>query len=348
MNLIVRRYDKQCANRCELSTILSAVLLLAGVWSAARAGESARGFHILDGVYSDRLASLYRLAAKHAGKPLRFLTADQSMDSVSLFGPEVIVNIKPGAPEDAIAHELMHVVIAEEGYPEPLWADSDPWAKVLDSMMLSDFDHLFINERLSDWGYDAKKGFLSHAQLYEELLKHEWPTNPELQVLTGLWAISELMRCKYYIGATHAEPDILGRFPQISSYWRAISATIDAMPMRPKPLDIWKVVLVYLTQTDRLARDTHSYFMLSDHLFFTPIPFSAKCLSRSANRVFSLEYDQSSRATRVRMKGNSVVAKVSVHPINLSTNIVVRDFCSAQQISTLRIENDDLWQGCKQ
>jgi hypothetical protein len=345
----VRRYDKQCANRCGLSAILSVVLLLADVWSTAHAGESAGGFHILDGVYSDRLASLYRLAAKHAGKPVRFVTADQSMDSVSLFGPEVIVKIKPGAPEDVIAHELMHVVIAEEDYPEPLWADySDPWAKILDSLMLSDFDHLFINERLSDLGFDVKKGFLSHAQLYEELLKHEWPTNPELQVVTGLWAISQLMRCKYYIGAPNAERDILGRFPQIRPYWRPISATIDTLRTRPKPLDIWKVVLVYLNQTDRLARDTHSYFKLSDHLFFTPIPLSAKCLSRPANGVFSLEYDQSSRATRIRMKGSSVMAKVSVHRINLLTNIVVRDFCYAQQIFTLRIENDDLWQGCKQ
>lgn len=267
---------------------ISLLLLLGAIASCGRARlDSDSTIEILGTHYSTRLRLIYDQVVKLHGKPVEVVEVSGHVDnSIEVLPERIILRMHRGASEDNVAHELLHALFRAEGFPEPFAVRTSALSQRLHALIAADFDHLFINERLLDLGYDARKGFLSQADSFEAVLELSIPRDPSQRALALIGLLHELVKFRYYIGRTEAGPAILAKFPQVKPYWNELSARIQDIPARPSPTDLWRFVERYVEIIDRLANDLGAKFRPSDLIGFEPVFIANDQLGRQAGGLF--------------------------------------------------------------
>lgn len=242
---------------------------------------------ILEHSYSSMLRSLYNRASAVHGKPIHIVEIRGQVDNSTIILPKTIeLRLKKGSSEDNIAHELMHAILHAEGFPTMFAVGVLPLANKLRDIASADIDHIIINDRLLELGYDARRGFLSTVEDYGNVLKLRVSGNANQQAILIFGMLHELIKWHYYIGNSEAETDILAQFPQVANYWQELSSAINDLSKRPAPEEMWIVATKYVSLGDTICEDLDASIRISDLIGFKPVPFFRKRLAESARSVF--------------------------------------------------------------
>lgn len=248
---------------------------------------SEDGIEILGTRYGPTLKEIYDEIIRLHGKPIEAVEVSGRVDNAIEVLPEkIILRLHRGATEDNVAHELVHANFQAEGFPQPFAVHISNLSQRLYALIAADFDHLIINDRLLELGYDARKGFLSHADSFEKVLELSVGDNPNERAVLLIGLLHELIKFHYYIGRDDAQPAILAKFPQVKAYWEDLSAKIQRLPAKPTPPDIWGFVEDYVRITGRLTTDLGATFRLSDLIGFQPVIIPESQLGRQARELF--------------------------------------------------------------
>ena len=245
------------------------------------------GIEILGTHYSAKLRELYKqvIAAYH--RPIRFIPMSGHVDnSIEVVPSEILIRLKPGSTEDNVAHEFMHGIVQAAGFPQMFSVGNVQLANSMRSFAASDFDHLIINDRLQQLGYDPRRGFLSKADSYDHVLTLRPGDTPDAQTILVIGLLHELIRFHYYIGNSQAQAAIQKKFPEVRPYWARLSPAIAALPRTPKPQDMWKIVTVYIQIVDQVAFDRGASFKPSNLIGFNPVPLTENQLRQPARQIF--------------------------------------------------------------
>jgi hypothetical protein len=273
-----------------LAIVIAGGSILKEWWKGRAEGpqvNSLEGIEILGTSYSLKLKALYEKVAAAFQKPIEVVEVFDRVDNQIEIQPDkIILRLHWGASEDNVAHELMHAILQSEGYPQPFAVRAIDLANRLHQFIVSDFDHLVIKEKLLREGYDARSGFLSLAESFENVLKLSAPNTPDVQTVLIIGLLHELVKYHYYIGRVSAEEAILQKFPRVSPYWHEFSGAIQQLPVLPSPEDMWGLIVIYLGITNRLSNDLGASFKLSDLIGFEPIPLRRRELTQPASSIF--------------------------------------------------------------
>jgi hypothetical protein len=245
------------------------------------------GIELLGTQYSKRLKALYDEVAGLYARPVRLEPTTGHVDNtIEVRASEILIRLRPGSSEDNVAHELLHPVLQHEGYPQMFSISLLPSSNAVGNLIRADLDHLVINQRLRNLGYDPHAGFLRIADSYASFLKMAIPSDPSQRAVFQIGTIHELLKYHYYIADATAERAILQKFPQISGYWKDLKRAVDNAPSQPKPADIWHVAEALSAVSDRICARNKAVFRFSDIIGFEPVPLSHNELKGVANRVF--------------------------------------------------------------
>ena len=318
----------------------------------ARTASSADGITILGTTYSHRLKALYRRVSSAYQKPITVEPISGHIDdSIDTHRDDaIVIRLHPGAREDVLAHELMHAVLRNEGYPRIFAINSNPLSISLRNLLDAFLDHLIINSRLLQIGYDARKGFLAQADPYDRpngivaKTMEQYPfARPNEKAVTLIAALSELMKFKHYIGATGAEEYFVRKLPAAEPYWRRIDRTIISNLHHSTPQDMWKVGAEFFATADAICHDTGASYQASDLLGMSPVSLTESEMNNPASQLFSETQTQEQQGLLLRtfLKRGHVLVGVLVVPPNTpvspginSKDIVlsVREFANARRI----------------
>jgi hypothetical protein len=193
------------------------------------------GIEILGTRYSPKLRILYEQLAQACNLTIKVTPISGHVDNTFQALPsEILLGLKAGSSEDNVAHELMHGILRYEGFPRMFSLSLSKLAEIVCSVTAADFDHLVINARLLQLGYDALGGFLLKADRYHKVLDLRAKTDPVSQTLLLLTLCHELMKFRFYMSDVQAESDILAKFPTVRPYWRRLSSAISALVDAPR------------------------------------------------------------------------------------------------------------------
>jgi len=209
------------------------------------------GVQILGTQYSSRLLALISKIEKNIGRKIIFKAkvGEENDNSIIRDGDTFVINLGPGSVEDDVAHELMHAQLESEGYPHLFCLAAIPVAKVIETFISSDFDHLIINQRLFKEGYNPLLGFMSGMRdQYKSVMTVRLPSNstPEQRVAYDVLILHELMKHVYYVRSAAAETAILGSHPEIRPRWSPLKSAIEEYIGKPDFRHAWKFAETYL------------------------------------------------------------------------------------------------------
>ncbi|MCJ7777260.1 MAG: hypothetical protein MUP16_02960 [Sedimentisphaerales bacterium] len=265
------------------------MIVVPTLYYCQRPHKEKGGMKILGHRYSDNLKDLYEKVIELHNKPIKIVErTEKGNNTIDTSGSEIILTLGRGCSEDNIAHELMHAILQAEHYPGIFGVNVFPLSHKLRALCCGDLDHLVINDRLLDLGYDPHAGFLSHAEGYENVLRLNPTQVPGAQAVHRFGLLHELIKFHYYIEDPNAERDILAKFPGVERYWRLLSRKIDSLPSDPKPRDLWDVGARYLGLGDEIAKDVNAPFLISDLLGMGPLLLHPSDLAKSAQSMFEL------------------------------------------------------------
>ncbi len=310
---------------------------------SVRLTQTNGGIEIFGTKYSARLRALYDRVALAYGRPIKIVEVSGHTDNAIEVRPnEIILHLKPGSAEDNVAHEFMHAVLESEGYPRVFSVGIVPLANSLRPLVVSDFDHLIINGRLLALGYDARRGFLSNAESYSNVLRLPAPAdaNSETTLIVGL--LHELMKFHYYIGAAGAQEAILAKFSQVRPYWRHLSEAIHRLPTNPGAQDMWGLIRAYVRITDQVSLDLRASFKLSELIGFEPVLLARSEIAKPAEQLFnekSEHLDRERVLLRTFLTNGGVLVSAGVVPareaLSLQKDLAlpVQDFAGKRHVS---------------
>lgn len=246
------------------------------------------GIEILGQRYSPTLRALYeRVCALHQ-KPIKVIeikgVVDDSIET--MHDKEIVLRLHKGSSEDNIAHELMHAIMHAEGYPD-FFCISTPLSINILKFCRGDLDHIIINDRLLELGYDARQGFLKEANGYDSVLRLHFDENPNNQAVLYFGMLHELIKFHFYIGIPSAQTDILERFPEVAKYWQKLSSSIDSLPTKPDPQDMWNIGVKYITLGDAICADLGASIRISDLIGLEPVPLRRDQLNKPSKSMFT-------------------------------------------------------------
>jgi hypothetical protein len=229
-----------------VTVILPAILVVLSCADAVAQGVDILGTH-----YSSKLRALLITTEARTGKKVQFVPISGHVDNV--MEATGVMRLKPGSTEDVVAHELMHAMLRTEHYPELFHVVADHNFSPFFEAVMSDLDHLFINQRLNDIGYDPQNGFLRRADPYMNTLTFRLQASADYNTSLSIYILHELLKYKHYVGNSSAESPLLRAFPFISPYWRDLDASIVRLPKSPHPLDMWDFGKHYIHLMDEIA-----------------------------------------------------------------------------------------------
>jgi hypothetical protein len=292
---------------------------------------------ILGTHYSNKLFKLIQHVEKTADVKVEFVprTSDGDNNVSGIPGGKYRIQLKPGSPEDDVAHELMHILLEKEGFARTFPIPGDVLAQQIQNLIKSDFDHLIINQRLHQEGYSPEKGFmLGMRDQYRNFVSAKFPVSsvPQANVLIGVSVIHELMKQVYYVESPEAERAILGAYPTYRTKWQKIKTLIDSFIKAPTPASEWKFVVTYNGVMDTVYKEAGMPSTFSDNVGFRPLPVLKSQLEKPASNTLTFTQDPTTQIVRIKAKGIMVSANIGDVP-NLA--LPLRDVATAQHIPLL-------------
>jgi hypothetical protein len=246
---------------------------------------------ILGQHYSPTLRTLHKKVTKLYQKPIKIIEITGHVDdSIEVLDSEIVLRLHKNSTEDNVAHELMHAVLQAEGYPTIFHLEISPMSKTL-AFCKADLDHIIINDRLADLGYQAHEGFLKRANDYDNVLTMRAYEDPNKQALFLFCILHQLIKFHYYIEAASAQTHILERFPDVAKHWQNLSASIDNLPPQPKPQDMWNIGTKYITLGDAICVDLGASIRISDLIGLEPLPLRKDQLNKAAKFLFTQSWE---------------------------------------------------------
>ena len=241
----------------------------------------------MDHRYSPTLRALYERVCALNQKPIKVIEIKGDVDDSiePLHDKEIVLKLHKGCSEDIIAHELMHAVMHAEGYPD-FFSITSPLSMKIRAICAGDLDHIIINDRLLELGYDARKGFLKKADGYNNFLLMHSSENADKQAILQFGTLHQLIKYHYYIRDSSAQTDILERFPEVVKYWQKLSSSIDSLPTKPQPQDMWNIGVEYITLGDTICADLGASIRISDLIGLEPVPLRRDQLNKPAKSMF--------------------------------------------------------------
>jgi len=275
------------------------------------------GIDVLGTHYSERLSRLLQHVEKTIGTNVVFVAkagpGDNNGQSVA---GKYQITLKPGSSEDDLAHELTHPLLETEGYARPFFIHGIALAQTIHSFIASDFDHLFINERLHREGYYPEKGFMAGMkdQYKSFAATRVSGTTPEQRALLGVAVIHELMKDVYYVKSTQAESAILETYPSYRNNWFTIKRAIEVFLRDPTPFREWDLVGVYNNVMDSIFSAVGMKLSFSDLIGFKPLPVTGDELERPAAEILSTRSDANTGLVRIKTGSILVAAGLGSPP----------------------------------
>jgi len=334
--------------------VILLLMLIVGYSVVQQRFDSDDGIIILGHRYSSKIRTLYDKVRLLHNKPIRIVEASQipenlksrflpnAKNAIYTHGNEVLLLLQRGAPEDVIAHELMHAVLQAEGYPDLWCVDVTPLGQKTGVVIAGMLDHLCINHRLVEIGYDARAGFLSHADGPENLLKLDAPKESAKRVIFCFLMLQQLVKFRYYIGDVNAEKALLARFPEVTPHWETLSSQIGSLPQRPKPQDLWDIGITYIRLGDRICKDLNADPLISNLVGLGPVVLHQNDLPRSTKSVFAQTIEPLN-PQQVMIRIFLVEPKVMVWRIVIPTDSPVlkvsEDLCVRDYLQQLKIDH---------
>jgi hypothetical protein len=246
------------------------------------------GVRIFGKDYSPQLLPIFRKVQESFDLPVFAIKQKTGNDEVEVLKDRIILRLKEDAPEDVVAHEQMHVVLQTEGYPRVFYISTISRASEIYKLMASSFDHLIINDRCSEYGYDARAGFISHAPSYDSILNIPLPEdNPDAKCIAVSLLLHQLIKFDYYFGDPKAEHAFLDRFPLITPYWNRLSVAIQTFKKNPTPKKMWDLIEIHNIVLDQVANDLHASVKISEFVGFGPVLVSPEDKTNSADSLFA-------------------------------------------------------------
>ncbi len=309
------------------------VMELQGQPAAQKTGVDIIGKH-----YSTRLRDLIIRAEKTKKKPIEFTRNLSNEDNTYQdVGSKVVIALHPGSPEDNIAHELMHSILEAEGYPRAFFIKGRFVSRTIHALIVGDFDHLLINDRLLKEGYDAANGFLEPIRdQYRSIMSLQLPLNADSdqRAMYIILLIHELMKQVYYVENPGAEAAILSAHPAVKPYWLTLKPQIEAYRKKPSPHQGWSFVSFYTDCMDRITSDMHASFRFSEEIGFSPARCRLQDLSKPAS--FSIRTDQKAGSTLTRLYMGRVMVGVVLMPVpGFDLSLRLKDFATKRSLQIL-------------
>lgn len=298
---------------------------------------TTKEIEILGHEYSPKLQTLYEKVCVLYKKPITVIEIEGHVDDSiePLHEKEILLKLHRGCSEDIIAHELMHAVMHIEGYPV-FFSITSPSSTKIYAICAGDLDHIIINDRLLELGYDARQGFLKQADGYNNFLLMRGSENPDEQAILEFGTLHQLIKYHYYIRNSSAQADILERFPQVAKYWQKLSSSIERLPPKPKPQDVWKVAAEYITLSDAICVDLGASIRVSDLIGLEPLPLHKGQLSKTAKSIFVQKIEDVK--TVPTTQGLILLRTFLAEPkIMLSAVLVPRDSARVEEIDRLTV-----------
>jgi len=250
------------------------------------------GITLLGTPYSAKLRALYNAVSSSYSRPIRVEPkATASDNSVEVRRSEIVLQLRPGSTEDNVAHELLHPILQKEGFPQCFSLQHSKLSKSLADLIRADLDHLIINRRLRDLGYDPHAGFLRSAETYSNVVKMAPPTDVNQMTIFSIVILHELLKYHYYIADPAAEGALLQAFPLVTREWLELKPVIDRIPDVAKPADLWRVAEQFTVIANRTCRNNAAQFIFCDHIGYSPVSIDQSELARKARRVFELSME---------------------------------------------------------
>lgn len=288
----------------------------AAIPGAARQRPST-GVRILGTQYSSRLVALISRIEQSTGRKIIFKAkvGEQSDNSIIRDGDTFVINLGPGSVEDDVAHELMHAQLESEGYPHLFCLAAIPVAKVIETFISSDFDHLIINQRLLKEGYNPLLGFMSGMKdQYKSVMTVRLPPNPtpEQRVAFDVLMLHELMKHVYYVRSAAAETAILGSHPEIRPRWAPLKSAIEQYIGNPDFRHAWKFAETYLKLMDGITMANAPTPGFSEMFGLGPLPVSFRQKTAAASALLRVSQAPNDPHAIVRVfHGNVMVGAVA-------------------------------------
>jgi hypothetical protein len=301
------------------------------------------GIELLGTRYSERLRLLYEKVAATYGRPIKVESTVGHVDNTAEILPSnILLRLRPGSSEDNVAHELVHPLLAHEGFPQVFSISILPLSEALGNIIRADLDHLVINQRLRELGYDPQAGFLRTADSYLGVVKIKVPSDQNGVAVYQISMLHELLKYCYYIGDNTAEKAILQKCPQVSGYWNELKGVIGGLPSQPMPKDIWRVAEAMNTVFDRICASNQASFRFSDLVGYDPVPLSQGELQLPASQIFE-ETRESLPKTglllRTFLRRGRMLAGVHIIPVgvlvNDDTGLVTSEFAAKREVKIL-------------
>ena len=151
------------------------------------------------------------------------------------------------------------------------------------NLLLSSFDHLIIDRRCRELGFGAEH---TGAASFESLLTLNVPPG-ENQATFCVLMLGQLIKFRFYLCNPAAEAAILNKFPFVRSYWSPVAESIEAIPLRAEPTNVWNVVRLFSAVADRAFSDYGTKIRFSDFFGFNPYPITRSALGRLARDFFT-------------------------------------------------------------
>lgn len=293
---------KPCRTKRTWLVLIGMVLslgLIGGYLTLLNSLRTDDGIVICGHRYSSTLRDLYDEVSMLYKKPIRVIKKREIPDHLTSCFREDMTNalythdkdiwllLQEQPSEDVIAHELMHAVLRTEGYPE-LWSVGiSPLGQKLAVIVAGFLDHLVINGRLLEIGYDARAGFLSRADGPENILKLDVPDELPKRIVLYFVLLHELAKFRHYIGDIRAEEALLAKFPEVAPYWETLSFQIRNLPQRPKPHDLWDIGVAFIQMGDRMCTDAKVDVLISDIVGLNSAALDNNDMSRPAKDIFT-------------------------------------------------------------
>lgn len=252
--------------------------------------------------YSATLERLYNEVVSRFARPIRIVELQGHVDNtIQVDRHELVLSLKRGSSEENVAHELMHTVLEDEGYPRIFSIATDQLSILVGDLFRGDLDHLLINQRLQALGYDPFSGYLRNADSHESVLRLVIPRKePPVASLAKTLLLHELLKFHYYMARDGAERDILRTHPQIEAPWKKLRNTIDALPDQPKPAELWRVAVALTEIGDDIARAHVGATPLSNLIGFSPAFTTSQNLTLVASQVVRQVYTPTAHGLLMR------------------------------------------------
>jgi len=74
--------------------------------------------------------------------------------------------------------------------------------------------------------------------------------------------------------------------PAVRPYWNTLDAAIRALAQQPKPLDVRKVGVILVHESDAICADTGAAFKVSDLIGLNPVPLTPSQAHLKAREIF--------------------------------------------------------------